>query len=321
MNLITKTEPLDPRMVRTDGGQRLRELQEDTVKALMESMGKIGLLEPILVYQPEGGGFVALISGLHRLEAARRLKWEMIDAIVYDNPSEVDRQLIELVENLHRAELTKAERDRHIQRYAELLKAREEAGIQVEQNDAPEIGYKKPPPQKKGIATKIAAETGLSKSTVQRALNPKPKAKPAPALAPAEPLPDFALSPTAQQKLEAHKRKLDREFDARVMEARQKWANEVRLPIYEKKLEEIEQMLKWPRNFVMTRTEYNAILRCLHPDSSKSRTEEQLAEAFRILTHYKLKMVDDAEERKKAVSTLPRTVGEMLARKAKRKSK
>lgn len=56
----------------------------------------------------------------------------------------------------------KDERDKHIRRYAELLKERETveaAKIQVKQSAAPEIGYKKPPPQKRGIASQIAAET------------------------------------------------------------------------------------------------------------------------------------------------------------------
>lgn len=39
------------------------------------------------------------------------------------------------------------------------------------QNAAPEIGYRKPPPQQKGIPRLIAEETGLSVDTVRRALN------------------------------------------------------------------------------------------------------------------------------------------------------
>ncbi|WP_066553712.1 hypothetical protein [Croceicoccus bisphenolivorans] len=67
-------------------------------------------------------------------------------------------------------------RDEHIRRYAELLEGR--AKIQVTQNAAPEIGYKQPPPQKKGIPRQIAEETGLSVDTVRRALNPKPAPEP-----------------------------------------------------------------------------------------------------------------------------------------------
>ena len=66
-------------------------------------------------------------------------------------------------------------RDEHIRRYAELLEARIAAEkIQVRQNDAPVIGYGKPPPQTKAPAARIAEETGLSVRTVQRALNALP---------------------------------------------------------------------------------------------------------------------------------------------------
>jgi hypothetical protein len=80
-------------------------------------------------------------------------------------------------------------------------------------------------------------------------------------------------------------------------------------------------MLTWPRNGVMTKSEYNTILRCLHPDGLKSRTEQQLSEAFRIFTHYKLKMVADDDERQKFMSGLPRTREELLARKKPRAKK
>lgn len=56
---------------------------------------------------------------------------------------------------------------------------------QVTQNAAPEIGYKKPPPQTKGTARIVAEETGLSVDTVRRALNPKPAPEPK------APLPDY----------------------------------------------------------------------------------------------------------------------------------
>ena len=84
-------------------------------------------------------------------------------------------------ENPHRCDLTKEQRDQHIRRYAELLAVRVNAEkLQVRQNDAPE--YAKPPQQVKGVASRVAEETGLSVRTVQRALNPpEPKA----------PLPDY----------------------------------------------------------------------------------------------------------------------------------
>ena len=170
-----------------------------------------------------------------------------------------------------------------------------------------------------GQSTKVldlAKDLGVSKGVIEKALTIHATE----ARAVDQPLPDFGLSATAQQKLEvaiaAHKKRLEREFEDRVRQEAMKWIDEVRIPLYEKKLAEIERMLSWPRNAVMTAPEYRKVMICLHPDSLHSRTEEQLAEAFRIFTHYKPKMVLlNDEERQRTLSDLPRTREEMLARK------
>lgn len=98
-----------------------------------------------------------------------------------------------------------------------------------------------------------------------------------------------------------------------------KWEEENGIALYMKRLEKLETMFTSPPNAIMHKAEYNIILRCLHPDTGHSRTDQELAEAFRLLTHYKLKMVNDAEERERARrelrSTMPKTLAEMLARK------
>jgi len=160
-------------MVGVDGidiGPRHREVREEAVAAIATSMEQIGLRTPICVRCNDDGSKITLLTGAHRLAAAKKLGWETIEAIVYFDGNEIDAELWEIAENLHRAELTKAQRDEHIRRYAELLAARE---IQGTQSASPEIGYKKPPPQRMGLASKIATETGLSKDTVRRALNPE----------------------------------------------------------------------------------------------------------------------------------------------------
>ena len=93
-------------------------------------------------------------------------------------------ELWEIAENHHRLDLTKEQRDGHIRRYAELLEAKAEAARQVRQIDAPVLsdGRRAGPQHEKGVAKQVAAETGLSVRTVQRALNPPPP-PPAPLLA------------------------------------------------------------------------------------------------------------------------------------------
>lgn len=85
---------------------------------------------------------------------------------------EVEREMWEISENLHRADLAKEERDNYIRRYAKLLAKR---NLISTQNDAKLITDSNPKGARrpKGVARQIADETGLSKSTVNRALKPE----------------------------------------------------------------------------------------------------------------------------------------------------
>lgn len=162
-------------------GERHRALSDEAAQKLAASMESIGLRHPInirIVDEMEIDGEIIsgvplLVAGRHRLAAARLLGWSHIDCVEVDDDA-IAAELWEIAENLHRLDLTKEQRDQHIRRYAELLEAR--AQIPVVQNEPVEIGYGKPPQRPKGIARQIADETGLSKSTVQRALNPPPPA-------------------------------------------------------------------------------------------------------------------------------------------------
>jgi N6-adenosine-specific RNA methylase IME4 len=92
---------------------RLRKVDEDKVKALAESMKEVGLITPITV-RPNTVTKVgySLITGAHRLAAAKKLKWESISAIVVE-ATDAESRIAEIDENLVRNELTAAERARH----------------------------------------------------------------------------------------------------------------------------------------------------------------------------------------------------------------
>ncbi len=116
-------------------GPRLREVDDEAVARLAESMDRIGLQNPIQVRHNFGidpdtgeyerdldqGGF-ALVAGAHRIEAARRLGWGRIEALVLDDPSPDVLALVEVDENLARAELTPLHRGRFVARREELRK-------------------------------------------------------------------------------------------------------------------------------------------------------------------------------------------------------
>lgn len=162
--------------------ERHRALSDDAAQKLAASMDGIGLRHPINIRIVEEmeidgemiNGVPLLVAGRHRLAAAKLLGWSHIDCIEVDD-DEIAAELWEIAENLHRLDLTKDQRDEHIRRYAELLEARRSLPRQI---DAPtELradGRRKGPQHEKGVASQVAAETGLSVRTVQRALNPPP---------------------------------------------------------------------------------------------------------------------------------------------------
>jgi ParB-like chromosome segregation protein Spo0J len=98
-------------------GLRLRSLDQETVRVLAESMKALGLKTPITVRRTITG--CELVTGLHRLEAARQLGWQEISAIIILG-DERDAKLWEISENLHRADLTVLERDEHIREWVRL---------------------------------------------------------------------------------------------------------------------------------------------------------------------------------------------------------
>ncbi len=161
-------------------GERHRALSDTDVQRLAGSMRDIGLCQPITIRIVDEmvldgqlcAGVPILIAGAHRLAAAKSLGWEKIDCIEVEDDL-VKAEMWEIAENLHRCDLTKDERDKHIRRYAELLEAQESLVPQdAVATDLRADGRRKGPQHQKGIARQIADATGLSDDTVRRALNP-----------------------------------------------------------------------------------------------------------------------------------------------------
>lgn len=77
--------------------------------------------------------------------------------------------------NANRVDLTKEQRDEHIRRYAELLAERQTGDANCVGSLAD--GRAAGPQHQQGVASQIATETGVSKDTVRRALNPERAAR------------------------------------------------------------------------------------------------------------------------------------------------
>lgn len=153
-----------------------RPLITEAVDKLASSIREVGLIQPITVKPCSmmigglaGQGY-KIVAGHHRVAACRALGWSEIDALVIDTADHLSAELVEIDENLCRAELTAAQRAQAIKRRREIWEALHPSKNQVEKVFPPEIGYKKPPPQEQGFAASTAAAAGLTKQAINQHL-------------------------------------------------------------------------------------------------------------------------------------------------------
>ncbi len=88
---------------------RLRSVDEAAVDHIAESMEQRGQIYPIQIRTIEPGRF-RLIAGAHRIAAARKIGWTHIEAFLVDDLEEEEARLLEVDENLCRAELDPVDR-------------------------------------------------------------------------------------------------------------------------------------------------------------------------------------------------------------------
>lgn len=119
------------------------------------------------------------------------------------------------------------------------------------------------------------------------------------------------LSMTARQKLEAaikqHQRRLDAKFDQTVLKEIKRRVEKLVLPSHQQTLDDAALVLK-ARKGIFTQKEYNAILRCVHPDLSPTIVEKN--EAFQLLHMRRLVLLSNKDDPVKP-SKLP-TVDEFM---------
>jgi hypothetical protein len=132
-----------------------RPLIRDQVKVIADSMARIGLKTPITVRRTKTG--LALITGHHRLEAAKVLGWRHIGCIV-TRGDKTQRRLWALAENLHRADLTAVQRAESVVEWEKLIN-RSEGGA-----DTQSAGRQ---PKDKGISQR-ARDLGTTREEVRR---------------------------------------------------------------------------------------------------------------------------------------------------------
>jgi hypothetical protein len=163
-----------------DLSHTIRPYNAAVVTELAQSIRTIGLQTPLTCIVRDGRH--VLVSGRNRLEALRVIGCEEAPIRIVDF-DDVDAQLWQLSENLHRAELTKLQYDQQVVRYAELLKAKQAgetvAPIQPPPKEIPAEGVSrqldaKPPHQNvggrpEGGYRQAARELNIPEATVRRA--------------------------------------------------------------------------------------------------------------------------------------------------------
>ncbi len=87
-------------------GPRLRPVSEAGVDAILDSIAQTGVMKDAIHVRRRRDGRLVLIAGAHRTEAAKRLGWTEIEAIVWRDVSDDWVALIEIDDNLAGAEMT-----------------------------------------------------------------------------------------------------------------------------------------------------------------------------------------------------------------------
>jgi ParB/RepB/Spo0J family partition protein len=147
----------------------VRELQPEAVTTLKRSMERLGLRVPITVRPAirvrdgRDADVWEIVSGRHRVEAARKLGWSEIMAVVTDGDA-VDARLWEIAENLHRAELTVQERADHIAEWVRLTEDKEADAAQSAPHQARKAG------QQPGGINAAVRGLGIERTEAQRAV-------------------------------------------------------------------------------------------------------------------------------------------------------
>jgi ParB-like chromosome segregation protein Spo0J len=153
-----------------DVSHAIRPYNAAIVAELAQSIRAIGLQTPLTCVVRDGKHI--LVSGRNRLEALRVVGAEQAPVRIVDF-DDVEAQLWQFSENLHRAELTKLEYDRQVVRYAELLKIKQAAAPPQPANEIPAEGLSRQLGAKVGRPESgnklVARELNIPEQTVRRA--------------------------------------------------------------------------------------------------------------------------------------------------------
>lgn len=93
------------RIADVDASKRLRPVSEAGVESLLASIAEIGIIKDAIHVRQRRDGSLVLVAGGHRLEAAKRLGQEEIEAKVWTDVTDDWAKLMEIDDNLAGAEM------------------------------------------------------------------------------------------------------------------------------------------------------------------------------------------------------------------------
>ena len=105
MKKPTLMQQTSVKVAEIDARHRLRPVSEAGVESLIASITETGVMKDAIHVRRKKDGSFVLIAGGHRLEAARRLGWEEIEAKVWTDVTDDWARLMEIDDNLAGAEM------------------------------------------------------------------------------------------------------------------------------------------------------------------------------------------------------------------------
>jgi ParB family transcriptional regulator, chromosome partitioning protein len=148
--------------------RRLRAADPDWVAAIAESFRDRGQRTPIEVRVDEHGQY-RLVAGLHRLEAARSLGWDTIEASLFQG-TDLEARLDEIDENLLRRELSELDRSIFLAERKTLWQELHPHTSRAGRKNRGKLAHISEGPLEERFSAATAKKLGLSASIVDRAL-------------------------------------------------------------------------------------------------------------------------------------------------------
>lgn len=159
-------------------GNRLRPVSEAGVESLLASIAETGVMKDAIHLRRKKAGVLVLIAGGHRLEAAKRLNWETIEAKVWADVTDDWSQLMEIDDNLAGAEMCALDTAIFLARRKEVYERLHPEAKQGGDRKSPDFKNQTDMMSVRSFAASTSEKFGLSERHVRRMISAGTKMSP-----------------------------------------------------------------------------------------------------------------------------------------------